>query len=198
MSLVLVAFCCIAFAQRRTTSVRGYYRKDGTYVSPHTRHYNAGSSSYSGSSSSRSSSNASSEQESETPEISDSNLTVSGRYGTGGYKKAGGYSITPTAMKPDSNGVTMLLAVLRYNGTEVLDICPLQKTIVNYDYETSSTSLVFKVRKDRLKEGQVIELLSNWGFYDKDQFLGKSIYLGYGKNNLPPYLSLKIEALSLK
>lgn len=41
------------FAQRRTTNVRGYYRKDGTYVRSHTRSYNpvrgASSSNYYGS-----------------------------------------------------------------------------------------------------------------------------------------------------
>jgi len=32
-----------AFAQKRTTSLKGYYRKNGTYVSPHTIGYTAGS-----------------------------------------------------------------------------------------------------------------------------------------------------------
>jgi len=47
---LIIAFSAEGFSQRKTTSIKGYYRKDGTYVRPHTRTYNgSGSSSYSSS-----------------------------------------------------------------------------------------------------------------------------------------------------
>jgi hypothetical protein len=192
-----------SFGQRKTTYVKSYFRKDGTFVRSHTRHYNSGSntsgSSASGGNTSGSSySQHSTSRESEELEVfeGDFRIVPSGR--TGGYKKIEGMKVYPTTLVADTNGVTVLLAVLRYNDSVIVDICPLEKSIVTYDYKTYSTLLYFKINKDKLKPEQVIELVSKYGFDLRDDYLTKSVYMGTGKAELPKYMNLKIEAITLK
>lgn len=185
-----VSFC--VFGQRKSTTVKSYYRKDGTFVRSHTRNTNSGSGSSKGNYS------YSTRVNSGEPEIFESTLHISTTAKTGGYKKAGDVRVVPTALVADTNGVTILVAVLRYNDTTVLDICPLPRSIVTYDYETSSTSLYFKIPKDKVKPEHTIELVSKYRFDLKDDFLTKSEFLGIGKIYLPEYMTLKVEAITLK
>lgn len=192
-TLAALAICVTIFGQRKTTTVRSYYRKDGTFVNSHTRHYNAGSStsnsgySYSGASSPR-----------ENEEIFETDLTISSSKSPSKIKKISGLKVTPTTLTADSNGVTIYVAVLRYNDSAVVDICPIPRSVLTYDYETSYTSLYFKIPKDRIKPEHIIELVSKYRFDLKDDFLTKSEYLGIGKIELPKYMNLKIEAITLK
>lgn len=187
----LTMFVLTSFGQRKTTTVKSYYRKDGTYVNSHTRYYNSGSA--------LTKSNYSSGLSDEDNfEIYESSLSVSSISIPKSFKKLKGIKVEPTTLISDTNGMTMLIAVLRYNDTTVVDICPIPKSILTYDYETSTTSLYFKIPKDKIKSEDIIELVSKYRFELKDDYLLKSEYLGIGKIELPKYMTLKIEALTLK
>jgi hypothetical protein len=192
-ALVCIVICCSTFGQRKTTTVKSYFRKDGTFVCSHTRHYNAGSGSIT-----NGYAYSSSNYDSENSEVFESALKVHSTGSTGRYKKAGQLKIIPSHLMADTSGVTVLVAVLRYNDTVVVDICPLPRSILTYDYDMSSTSLYFKIPKDKIKPEHIIELASKYQFDLKDDYLTKSEYLGIGKIDLPKYMNLKIEAITLK
>lgn len=191
VALTLI-LCISALAQRRTTTVRSYYRKDGTFVKSHTRHYNAGSESgSSGSYAGRSSDN------NQRGVIVESSLNITHTDCTGKYSKVNSYKIIPTILTRDTSGITIIVAVLRYDSL-VADIYPLPKDIFTHDYDFSSPSLYFRIPKDKIKPEHIIELISKYRFDLKDDVLTKSIYTSIGKIDLPPYLNVKFEALILK
>ncbi|WP_127129502.1 hypothetical protein [Pseudoflavitalea rhizosphaerae] len=197
-TLVIIIICCSAIGQRKTTTVKSYFRKDGTFVRSHTRHYNAGSRTPNNRYINSSAKSTYSGRNSDDSDINASDLKVSFIGDTGGYMKIGGIKIIPTTLAVDTNGIAVLVAVLRYNDTTIVDICPLQRSIVDYDYEKTATSLFFKIQKDKIQPNQIIELVSKYEFYLKGDYLTKSAYLGIGKVDLPKYMSLRLEAVLLK
>ncbi|NML21024.1 hypothetical protein HHL16_09080 [Pseudoflavitalea sp. G-6-1-2] len=200
LTLVSVLVCLFAIGQRKTTTVRSYFRKDGTFVRSHTRHYNAGDgsgSSYSYSSTGASSGGSTGAGIADNIEISETELKVAVTESGELSKKIGGLKVYPSRIKVDSNGATILIAVLRYNDS-VVDVCPVPRNIVSYDYNGYSMDLKLKILKARLKPEHVDELTSKYQFEWIDDQLRRTIFLGYGKIELPKYLDLKIEALTLK
>lgn len=182
-----------SFAQRNTTTVRSYYRKDGTFVNSHSRNYNTGGNS---SRSSYPSPGSYNPTDNDDIEIIESDLKP-GRDNTNKFlKRVGNLRINPSTLTSDTSGVIIYLAVLRYNDTSVVDICPLARRASTSEVETGS--LYFKIPKDKIKPDHIIELVSKYRFDLKDDYLLKSEYLGIGKMDLPKYLSLKLEALTLK
>lgn len=178
-----------AQSQRKTTYVHSYYRKDGTYVSGYTRHYNTGTGSYSyGTIGSVESS----------VNIEESTLYLSPAAAKFKTKNIGGIRILPTILSVDTAGISVLIGVLRYHDSVVVDICPLPRSILTYEIDESHVDLLFKIPKDKLAVEDVIELVSKYNFELKDGFLRKFMYLNIGKNELPKFMTLKIESLTLK
>jgi hypothetical protein len=135
--------------------------------------------------------------------VSDSNYTISKSDLKSGknnpnkpINRIGNSSINPSTLASDISGVTIYLAVLRYNDTSVVDICPLPRNSLTYEFQTSS--LYYKIPKGKIKPEHIAELVSRYGFDLQNDYLLKREYLGVAKPDFPNYLSLKLEALTLK
>lgn len=183
-------------AQRRSTSVKGYTRKDGTYVRPHTRNYNSGSS-YS----SRSYQNTPSYSSSSDESYSESKKTFSGQYltSTSNYKgdkieKSNLVSIQNSDLETD-DGTIIYLSVLYYND-KVIDICPITKNIID-DWAFDEVNHSFN--KNNLTPQDALDLVSNYGWrISKDKISRSFRYPSPYDKGFPNYLIKKIEVIKLK
>ncbi|WP_185288445.1 hypothetical protein [Chryseobacterium lactis] len=180
-------------AQRRTTSVKGYTRKDGTYVRPHTRSYTSGSGYSSYSSGSTGSYNS---LFSSTP--SDSENSQNGEY-LASTSRYNGEKIVKSQLNkvPDADenyleGNIIYLSVLYYNN-KVIDICPIKK-----DYSDWSFSEVYhSFNKNKLSSEDTLDLISNYGWSLNNDKLRKNFQYSSDKNS-PTYLARTIEAMKLQ
>jgi hypothetical protein len=107
------------------------------------------------------------------------------------------FKLLPTSLIADTSGITLYVGVLRYKNA-VIDICPLPKNVLTYEYESSFAALHFKILKSRVSGEDEFELTTKYKFQLRDGYLLKQVYLGSGKIDLPEYLNLKIEAVTLK
>ncbi|WP_139421487.1 hypothetical protein [Chryseobacterium mulctrae] len=180
-------------AQRRTTSVKGYTRKDGTYVKPHTRSYNSGRS-YSSSGSSYSSSYQTSYDKnySQSPTFSSDYLTSTSSYKGDKIEKS---SLISTQNSETEDGNIIYLSVLYYKD-KVIDICPISKNIINnWTFDEVNHSF----NKNNLSSEDALDLVSNYGWsIDKEKISKSFRFARYDDKGLPNYLTKKMEAIKLK
>lgn len=185
-------------AQRRTTSVKGYTRKDGTYVRPHTRSYKSGSNSYSSSSSSYSSSSYESNEGGEIVEsklmaqliVSDKDKKQDKKKDK---KKGKSEEIEIQEVVNDSTFIPQEtfyidVYVLRYNDV-ILDIMADPREAISFYPK-------YQFHKDKVPSDVVIDLVSNHGWTLKNDILSKTYY-GYSRDKDPDYLNRKKEKIQL-
>lgn len=182
-------------AQRRTTSVKGYTRKDGTYVRPHTRSYNSGKG-YSSNASNYSSSylSSSDESRSESKAFSGEYLTSTSNYKGDKIEKSNLVSIQNSDSETEDGNI-IYLSVLYYND-KVIDICPISKDILGeWDFD----NIYHSFNKKNLSSEDALDLISNYKWSINNEKMTKSFrYARYDDKGLPNYLSKKIEAIKLK
>lgn len=215
--LIILAFLIVGqiFAQRRTTNVKGYYRKDGTYVRPHTRHYNAGTGN---SSSSNTYYNGANNKSDDTQNIPLSTLEISPleqsdySHSTSKYKNGKGDRIQPAKVitvldevnpslsetldtsNQQSAGALIYISVLRYNG-RTIDICPITR---GYFSEWEFDKVHHSFDKKLISTVDALDLISNYGWRISDETISKDYTYNYSDKGLPEYLTKTIEALKLK
>lgn len=190
---LLISFLLIPLsvdAQRRTTSVKGYTRKNGTYVKPHTRSYKSGSGSYSSSSSSYSGSSYASN---ENREIVESTLMAQLIVSDKDKKKGKVEEIEIQEVVNDSTFTSQEtfyidVYVLRYNDI-ILDIMAAPREAISFHPK-------YQFHKDKVPSDVVIDLVSNFGWTLKDDILSKTYY-SFGRDKDPKYLSRKKERIQL-
>lgn len=205
-----------SFAQRKTTSVKGYYRKDGTYVRPHTRHYNAGSGTYSSSSY-----GTPSNDNDTTDNIQLTTLNIATlekkeySTSTSKYKYEKGTKITPTTLVTDnlegnqstatdtlkpkqeaqSDGIIIYVSVLRYNG-KTIDICPITR---DYSDDWDFNKVRHRFAKSTVTAEEALQLVSEYGWTISEEDLKKDFSYDYiASKGFPKYLTRTIEAMKLK
>lgn len=189
ISLILIPLS--VDAQRRTTSVKGYTRKNGTYVKPHTRSYNSGSGSYS----------SGSYGFNENSEITDSKLMaqliVSDKDKKQDKKKdktkSKGEEIEVQEVINDSILIPQEtfyidVYVLRYNDV-ILDIMADPREAIGFYPK-------YQFHKDKVPSDVVIDLVSNYGWTLRNDIISKTFY-GYSQDKDPHYLSRKKERIQL-
>lgn len=188
--------------QRRSTTVKSYYRKDGTYVKSHTRHYNSGSGSYS----------YNSYGNSETVDIQPSSLRINSLNNKGFLKTTSNYKsekISPTNLSIISNskkdslntnenqsieeGAIIYVSVLRYND-KVLDICPIPRGILG-DWKFEKVEHHFN--KGSISTEDALDLVSNYGWSIREEKISKYFEYNYSDKGFPKYLTKTIEAIKL-
>ncbi|QNN42942.1 hypothetical protein [Pedobacter roseus] len=204
--LLSVLLMTSAFAQRRTTSVKGYYRKNGTYVSPHTRSYTAGTSTqYS------STGGATADDDkiaSTTLKFSNSSETNLGSDNIiiAKYK---GQKIALTKLKfineeatddtlisKDRNpgsGIVFYVSVLRYKD-KTLDVCPIPRGYSDWSFE----KVDHKFDKKLLSTEDALDLISNYGWRIYNDQISKDFSYSYNDKGFPPYLTKTIEAIKVE
>ncbi|MCS4304247.1 hypothetical protein [Chryseobacterium sp. BIGb0232] len=180
-------------AQKRTTSVKGYTRKDGTYVRSHTRSYSSGS----GYSSYGSNLNGS-YSSSDTLDSMDSKKNQNGQYLTS-TKSINGDKIVKSTLTMiqdyDENyleGNIIYLSVLYYK-EQVIDICPITKNYSDWNFDDTYHSF----NKNKLSSEDALDLISNYGWSIYNEKISKN-FRYYTDKKQPQYLSKKIEAIKLK
>lgn len=167
-----------AEAQRKTTSVKGYYRKDGTYVRPHTRSYQSGSGSRTSSGSgSNTSSSGSVKKEAPASSLA---FPLS--------------TLTPVEDVDDTEAHVIYVSVLRYQG-KVIDIYPITRDASgNWQYEKADHIVVRQV----FAVEHMQELVSKYGWIHTME----GVYKKFSKSNadgaFPEYLSKTVEAIKLQ
>jgi hypothetical protein len=204
------------FAQRRTTSVKGYYRKDGTYVKPHTRHYNTGSGAYSsGSSGTYSNDNDTTENIQLTTLDVGTIEKTEYTHSTSKYKYEKGAKIAPTTLvtaniddsltltsntiKPKQerqiDGVVIYVSVLRYNG-KTIDVCPITR---GYSDDWDFNKIRHRFNKSAITSEEALQLVSEYGWSISGEDLKKDFSYDHILNKgFPKYLTRTIEAMKLK
>ncbi len=206
LPLILLIILTVQAEAQKRTNVKGYYRKDGTYVRPHTR-------TTSGSATTKTSNYSSSNTKSieSTNSIISSTLVPTPITKTEFAEKISNHSysnnreITETQLigvsfdlnseKPNSEGVIIYVSVLRYNGTTI-DICPITRGIVG-DWEF--TKVQHRFNKVKISSDEALELISNYGWEAKKDEISKNYsYSSYNDKGLPKYLTKTIEAIKLK
>ncbi|WP_223557835.1 hypothetical protein [Chryseobacterium lathyri] len=184
-------------AQRKTTSVKGYTRKDGTYVRPHTRNHNSGI----GHSSYNSDGGLSSSDSSESETSINNKKMQSGQYLNytseyDGDKIEKSKLISIQNSDPESkDGNIIYLSVLYYNGN-IIDICPVTKNIINkWDFD----SIYHSIDQDKLTPEHALDLISNyhWSIY-KEKITKSFKYVSSYDKPFPSYLAKSIESIKLK
>lgn len=208
----------LVYAQKRT-SVRGYYRKNGTYVSPHTRGYSPGSSSvYSSgytSSSYTDKEQIHSSSEAIVPtllklvkvnQVSDNKKNRSSiYYDVQGRKvtdtKLNFMAIDSVAQQISTNngdrideGIVFYVSVLRYNG-KTIDVCPISRGIIK-DWAFEKISHEF--HKTKITTEHALDLVSNYGWTISGEKISKDFYYEYSDKKLPKYLTKTIEAIKVE
>lgn len=189
-------------AQRRTTTVKSYYRKDGTFVNSHKRHYNSGSGSYSYSTYENSPKDSihSSSLKMNSPENNEFQKTTSNYKGEKisttklsliSDSKKDSLKTNTTQSKED--GVIIYLSVLRYNN-KVLDICPISRGILG-DWKFEKVEHHFN--KNSISIEDALDLVSNFGWSIREEKISKDFEYDYSNKGFPKYLSRTIEALKL-
>lgn len=182
-------------AQRRTTSVKGYTRKDGTYVRPHTRSYNSGRSySSSGSNYSSSYQSISDKNDSESTTFSGDYLTSTSSYKGDKIEKSSLISTQNSDLETEDGNI-IYLSVLYYKD-KVIDICPISKNIFNsWTFDEINHSF----NKNNLSSEDALDLVSNYGWSINKEKISKSFrFAMYDDKGLPNYLTKKMEAIKLK
>lgn len=196
LTIFALSFLAQVEAQRRSTSVKGYTRKDGTYVRPHTRSYNSGSIySSSGSRNSSSYSSNSEERYSESKKtISSQYLTSTSNYNGDRIEKSNLVSIQNSDLDTDDGNI-IYLSVLYYND-KVIDICPITKNIIN---KWAFDEVNHSFNKNNLTPQDALDLISNYGWSVSNEKISKDFrYVSSYDKGFPNYLSKKIEAVKLK
>jgi len=197
--ILLLIFSCSFLvkieAQKRTTSVRGYTRKDGTYVKPHNRSYTAGS----GYSSYNSDTNFSNEDSSSYQNLNDDKVNSDSKYlvKTSDYNgetielsKLSSIQNTDTS---NEEGNVIYVSVLYYND-KVIDVCPISKNIINnWDFN----NVYHFIDKNEITPEHALDLISNynWNLYKEKISKG---FMYTSDKKFPSYLKKKIESLKLK
>ncbi|WP_265426630.1 hypothetical protein [Chryseobacterium sp. YIM B08800] len=182
-------------AQRRTTSVKGYTRKDGTYVRPHTRSYNSGRSySSSGSNYSSSYQSISDKNDSGSTTFSGDYLTSTSSYKGDKIEKSSLISTQNSDLETEDGNI-IYLSVLYYKD-KVIDICPISKNIFNsWTFDEINHSF----NKNNLSSEDALDLVSNYGWSINKEKISKSFrFAMYDDKGLPNYLTKKMEAIKLK
>ncbi len=190
MTTLFVFFLSIVcFAQTKAAAKRTYIRKEGKFVPSPTLLYAVNNKDIVNDYASFSSANF---------EVPETNLHVDKKSIIDSSLKADApFTIYPSTIQTDTSGVSLYVGVLRYKNA-VIDICPLPKNLLSFDYEVSFASLCFRIPQSKISGEDVFELITKYKFQLKDGFLMKQIYLGGGKIDLPEYLNLKVEAVTLK
>lgn len=195
-------------AQKRTTSVKSYYRKDGTYVSPHTRGYTAGSSTSLQNISIRG-------VASKDNKIS---LTTLKFYNSSGTNvdtdnniitKYKGQKIGLTKLKlinEDSSddtlsldqkkadlGIIFYVSVLRYKD-KTLDVYPIPRGYSDWSFE----KVEHKFDKKLLSTEDALDLISNYGWRIYNDQISKDFSYSYNDKGFPAYLTKTIEAIKVE
>lgn len=181
------------YAQRRTTSVKGYTRKDGTYVKPHSRSYNSGSgySSY----------HSNESYSSYTSPSSDSKNTQNGEYLTytsnynGERIEKSKLNTVQNSGEENKEGNIIYVSVLYYKD-QILDICPVPKNIIdNWEFKNVTHSF----DKDQITSDDALDLVSNYGWSISREKIRKNFeYISSFDKGSPEYLTKKIEAIKLQ
>lgn len=195
ISLLFFSFAFVSQinAQRRSTSVKGYTKKDGTYVRPHTRNYSSGSS-YSLFNSSSTRSNYSSSTELQKQQNNEQYLTYTSNYNGEKIEKSK-LGVVQNYDEEQDSGNIIYVSVLYYNNI-VLDICPVSRNIIN-KWEFDNVTHSFD--KNKITSDNALELVSNYGWSISNQRISKSFkYASVYDKGSPTYLTKKIEAIKLK
>jgi len=207
--LLLLQICLLVMpvlAQRRSTSVRGYTRKDGTYVRPHVRGYTAGSGSTSSYSSSNSSAPKSDEIALTTLKFAAVNVN-DGASAKPAYIKEKGQKIALTTLnfidsrgdsanledKTEVGGIVFYVSVLRYKG-KTLDICPVPRGYSGWDFE----KVEHKFQKKDIATEDALDLISNYGWRIYSDEISKNFSYGSTDKSFPTYLTKTVEAIRVE
>lgn len=170
-------------AQRRSTSVKGYTRKDGTYVRPHTRSYNSGSGYSSYSSSSGSNGNY----------ISSSTNTSNYEYTPSeSFEKEGIQDSKLNVTEDKDSGTKIYLSVLYYND-KIIDICPITRSYNDWDFD----KVYHSFNKSLITAEDALELVTNYNWTVREGNVTKNFEYDYKKQN-PKFLKKKIETIKIK
>lgn len=184
-------------AQRRSISVKGYTRKDGTYVRPHIRSYNSGKTYSTGSSSSSYSSSYlsdSNDSNIDSKTSSDGYLTFTSNYNGDKIEKSNLISIQNSDLETQAGNI-IYLSVLYYKD-KVIDICPISKNIID---KWAFDEINHSFNKNNLSSEDALDLVSNYGWNINKEKISKSFrYTRFDDKGLPNYLIKKIEAVKLK
>ncbi len=188
--MVLAIFVLSAELIAQKTKVKGYYRKDGTYVRPHYR------SAKSSSSKSISSSNYSL-NEIDIDEIPISSLTASSGVSSTIKKKdrlAGKIEIRPSSLVNNSTSDNVIyISVLRYED-EVIDVSAIPR---KYNGEYELREAFHKFSKEKISSDDALELVSEFGWKLEGDILSKRFY-SFTREKSPEYLTKTLEALRLE
>ncbi len=207
--LLLLQICLLVMpvlAQRRSTSVRGYTRKDGTYVRPHVRGYTAGS----GSTSSYSYGNSSAPKSDEIAFTTLKFAAVDVNDGAGAkpaYIKEKGQKIALTTLnfinseddganlkdKTEVGGIIFYVSVLRYRG-KTLDICTITRSYGSWEFEKVS----HEFQKKDITTEDALDLVSNYGWSISNDKMSKNFEYDYGNKGLPSFLTKTTEAIRVE
>lgn len=197
-----------ALAQKRTTSVKGYYRKDGTYVSPHTRGYTAGSSTSLQNSSIRGVDSKDDKISLTTLKFSNSSETNAGSDNSI-ITKYKGQKIALTKLKlinedviddtlslgqkKSDVGIVFYVSVLRYKD-KTLDVCPIPRGYSDWSFE----KVEHKFDKKLLNTEDALDLISNYGWRIYNDEISKDFSYSYNDKGFPSYLTKTIEAIKVQ
>lgn len=206
------------FAQKKTTSVKGYYRKDGTYVRPHTRTYNAGSSSYSSGSYSSTYVNKDTAENIPLTGLQMEALTKTEyQTTTANSKYQKGVKISPSTLQIDgepeyqgatiisdtikakqeirNNSLVIYISVLRYNG-KAIDICPITR---NYSGDWDFNKVQHRFIKTAITAEEALQLVADYEWIISGEELKKDFSYDYfSSKGFPKYLTKTIEVMKLK
>lgn len=197
-----------SFAQKRTASVKGYYRKDGTYVSPHTRGYTAGSSTTSQYSSIISDPVSKDDKIGLTTlKFSNSNETNLGSDDINIKYKGQKVALTKlkfiseeatndTNSSKDKNsglGIVFYVSVLRYKD-KTLDVCPIPRSYSGWSFE----KVEHKFDKKLLSTEDALDLISNYGWRIYSDQISKDFSYSFNDKGFPSYLTKTIEAITVE
>lgn len=197
------------FGQKRTTSVKGYTRKDGTYVRPHTRGYTPGSGSTSTYSYNVSTSNPKDKEIEPTSLkfLTETKTNASPDYlGSVKYK---GQKIGLTTLKfiggePDidnidskgrrtESAIVFYVSVLRYKG-KTLDICPVPRDYSGWSFD----KVEHKFDKKLISTEDALDLISNYDWRIYSDKIEKNFSYSFSDRGFPTYLTKTIEAIAVE
>ena len=189
------SFFTITDAQKRSTSVKGYTRKDGTYVRPHTRSYNSGSgySSYSSDSylTGTSSSNESSYESKK--EQKGEYLKITSNYRGEKIEKSELNTIQNSDSETESGNI-IYLSVLYYNN-KIIDVCPITRGYLDWEFDEVQHSF----DKNKITPEDALDLVSNYGWSISNEKIRKNFkYVSYSDKKYPSYLLKTFEVVKLK
>lgn len=207
--LLLLQICLLVMpvlAQRRSTNVRGYTRKDGTYVRPHVRGYTAGSGSTSSYSYGNSSTPKSDEIALTTLKFASVNVN-DGASAKPAYIKEKGQKIALTTLnfiksegdsanledKTEVGGIVFYVSVLRYKG-KTLDICTITRSYGRWDFEKVS----HEFQKKDITTEDALDLVSNYGWSISNDKMSKNFEYDYDNKGLPSFLTKTTEAIRVE